>query len=129
MIDIIARAQGARLGNRSNAAEAAVLGWKVQTAEAKAFAANVLPIIESLRASGIRDLRGPAAALNSRGVRTALRRQVARVERQERGRSAADFRRQSPFLVGKYRNEDCVCRDDGDQQRVGGKRQCTRLLI
>ena len=36
-----------------------------------AFAANVLPIIESLRTSGVRDLRGLAAALNNRGVRTA----------------------------------------------------------
>ena len=65
------KAQGARLGNRSNAAEAAALGRKVQVEEAAAFAANVLPIIESLRASGVRDLRGLAAALNNRGVRTA----------------------------------------------------------
>jgi DNA invertase Pin-like site-specific DNA recombinase len=65
------KAQGARLGNRSNPSEAAALGRKVQTAEAEAFAANVLPIIEALRASGIRDLRGLASALNSRGVRTA----------------------------------------------------------
>jgi len=65
------KAQGAKLGNRRNAAEAAALGRKVQTAEAEAFAANVLPIIEAIRASGICDLRGLAAALNSRGVRTA----------------------------------------------------------
>jgi hypothetical protein len=39
--------------------------------DAPAFAANVLPIVESLRASGIRDLCGLAAALNDRGVRTA----------------------------------------------------------
>jgi len=65
------KAQGARLGNRSNPAEAAALGREVQTAEAESFAANVLPIIEALRASGVRDLRGLAAALNRRGVRTA----------------------------------------------------------
>jgi len=65
------KAQGALLGNRSNAAEAAALGRKVQVEEAETFAANVLPIIESLRASGVRDLRGLAAALNNRGVRTA----------------------------------------------------------
>ena len=65
------KAQGVRLGNCSNAAEAAALGRQVQTEEAAAFAANVLPIIESLRASGVRDLRGLAAALNNRGVRTA----------------------------------------------------------
>jgi len=50
---------------------AAALGRKVQPAEAADFAANVLPLIESLRSSGVRDLRGLAAALNSRGVRTA----------------------------------------------------------
>jgi DNA invertase Pin-like site-specific DNA recombinase len=65
------KAQGARLGNRSNSAEAAALGRKVQVEEAAAFAANVIPIIESVRASGVRDLRGLAAALNNRGVRTA----------------------------------------------------------
>jgi DNA invertase Pin-like site-specific DNA recombinase len=65
------KAQGARLGNRSNPAAAAAMGRKVQVEEAAAFAANVLPIIESLRASGVRDLRGLASALNNRGVRTA----------------------------------------------------------
>lgn len=65
------KAQGPRLGNRSNAAEAAALGRKIQVEEAAAFAANVLPIIEALRWAGIRDLRGLAAALNNRGVRTA----------------------------------------------------------
>jgi hypothetical protein len=58
-------------GNRSNAAEPAALGRKVQVEESVAFANNVLPIIEALRASGVRDLRGLAAALNNRGVRTA----------------------------------------------------------
>ena len=57
------------------AAEAAALGRQVQSADAVAFAANVLPIIESLRASGVRDLRSLAAALNNRGVRTARGRQ------------------------------------------------------
>ncbi|SDB57447.1 recombinase family protein [Bauldia litoralis] len=65
------KASGTRLGNRTNAAEAAALGRKVQTAEAEAFAANVMPIIASLRATGVQDLRGLAAALNNRGVRTA----------------------------------------------------------
>ena len=35
------------------------------------FAANVMPIIESIRSCGIVDLRGIAEALNQRGVRTA----------------------------------------------------------
>jgi hypothetical protein len=65
------KAQGAKLGNRSNAADAAAIGRKVQTVEAAAFAANVLPIIESLRVYGVRDLRGLASALNNRGVLTA----------------------------------------------------------
>jgi DNA invertase Pin-like site-specific DNA recombinase len=65
------KAQSARLGNRSNAAEAAARGREVQKAEATAFAANVLPIIASLLACGVRDLRGLAAALNNRGVRMA----------------------------------------------------------
>jgi DNA invertase Pin-like site-specific DNA recombinase len=65
------KAQGAILGNRRNAAEAAARGREVQKAEAAVFAGNVLPMIKSLRASGIRDLRGIASALNNRGVRTA----------------------------------------------------------
>jgi DNA invertase Pin-like site-specific DNA recombinase len=65
------KAQGARLGNRRNAAEAAALGRRSLTADADAFAANVLPIVESLQAGGLTNLRGLAAALNARGVRTA----------------------------------------------------------
>lgn len=65
------KAQGARLGNRRNAAEAAALGRRSLTEDADAFAANVLPIMESLRANGVTDLRGLALALNSRDVRTA----------------------------------------------------------
>ncbi|HEX9767872.1 MAG TPA: recombinase family protein, partial [Kiloniellales bacterium] len=65
------KAQGARLGNPRNAREAATLGRRSLTIDADAFAANVLPIVESLQAGGLTDLRGLAAALNSRGVRTA----------------------------------------------------------
>ena len=65
------KAQGARLGNRRNAAQAAAAGHRALTAEADAFAANVLPIVNSLRATGVTDLRGLARALNDRGVRTA----------------------------------------------------------
>jgi DNA invertase Pin-like site-specific DNA recombinase len=65
------KAQGARLGNPRNAREAAALGRQVQAADAQTFASNVLPIIVTLRTAGIRDLRGLAAALNDRGVRTA----------------------------------------------------------
>src|SRR6187397_1735353 len=65
------KAQGARLGNPRNAGEAAAAGRAVQIAEADQFAANVLPILNSVRASGVTDLRGIARALNDRGVRTA----------------------------------------------------------
>jgi len=65
------KAQGAKLGNRRNAPEAAALGRRSLAADADAFAANVRPIVESLRAGGLTDLRGLAFALNSRGVRTA----------------------------------------------------------
>ena len=65
------KAKGARLGNPTNAAEALAIGRRALADEADAFAANVLPIIGSLRASGVTDLRGLADALNRRGVRTA----------------------------------------------------------
>src|SRR6185503_4363922 len=65
------KAQGAKLGNPRNAATAAAAGRAVQVAEADQFAANVLPIVNSVRASGVNDLRGIAQALNDRGVRTA----------------------------------------------------------
>ena len=65
------KAHGARLGNPTNADEALAIGRRTLTADADAFAANVLPIIESLRVAGVTDLRGLASALNSRGVRTA----------------------------------------------------------
>jgi DNA invertase Pin-like site-specific DNA recombinase len=65
------KARGARLGNSRNASEAAALGREILSEEADAFAANVMPVIESLRAMGVSDLRGLAVALNSRGIRTA----------------------------------------------------------
>src|SRR5262245_15969403 len=61
------KAQGAQLGNRTNAHSAAEAGRQVQVAEADAFAGNVLPIIDSIRASGVADLRRIAQALNLRG--------------------------------------------------------------
>jgi DNA invertase Pin-like site-specific DNA recombinase len=65
------KARGAQLGNRSNAAVALAQGRRVLASDADAFAANVLPIIDSLRAAGVTDLSGLALALNQRGVRTA----------------------------------------------------------
>ena len=65
------KATGALLGNRTNAGEALARGRQALRAEADAFAVNVMPIIDALRSSGITDLRGLAAALNARGIRTA----------------------------------------------------------
>jgi DNA invertase Pin-like site-specific DNA recombinase len=65
------KARGATLGNPSNASEAAAIGRSVQAAAAYRLAGNIMPIIASLRESGVSDLRGLAHALNSRGVRTA----------------------------------------------------------
>ena len=65
------KAQGAKLGNPRNASDAGALGRKAQAENAAVFAANTLPILESIRSRGITDLRGIAAALNTRGVRTA----------------------------------------------------------
>jgi DNA invertase Pin-like site-specific DNA recombinase len=65
------KAQGARLGNPRNAPEAAAMGRRVQSAEAALFAVNTRPVLETIRATGVVDLRGIAQALNDRGVRTA----------------------------------------------------------
>jgi DNA invertase Pin-like site-specific DNA recombinase len=63
--------QGMRLGNRTNLPEASAKGNAAQRAQADQFAANVLPVIESVRAAGVTTLKGIAAALNARGIRTA----------------------------------------------------------
>jgi DNA invertase Pin-like site-specific DNA recombinase len=65
------KASGTRLGNPTNTAEAAARGREVSIRESERFAATVLPVIESIRRSGITSLRGIAVALNNRGVRTA----------------------------------------------------------
>ena len=52
------KAQGARHGNPCNAPEAAALGRRSLTADADAFAASVLPIVETLQSGGLTDLRG-----------------------------------------------------------------------
>jgi len=65
------KARGARLGNRTNAAHAAAIGRKAATDEADRFAANVAPIVNAIRASGIATFAWIADALNARGVRSA----------------------------------------------------------
>jgi hypothetical protein len=66
-----AEGAGCDAGKPEQAAEAAARGREVQKADATAFAANVLPIIETLPASGVRDMRSLASALTNRGVGTA----------------------------------------------------------
>jgi DNA invertase Pin-like site-specific DNA recombinase len=64
------KATGARLGNPRNLNEAGALGRRTLASEADRLAANV-PIVQELRAAGLKALGAIAAALNSRGVRTA----------------------------------------------------------
>jgi DNA invertase Pin-like site-specific DNA recombinase len=66
----VRKAQGRRLGNPRNLGEAGATGRSILADNADAFAANVLPTIESLRTAGITDLRGLASALNARAVPT-----------------------------------------------------------
>jgi DNA invertase Pin-like site-specific DNA recombinase len=65
------KTQGKKLGNSRNPLEAGALGRKVQAENAALFAENTLPLVNAIRATGVSDLRGIAAALNARGVRTA----------------------------------------------------------
>src|SRR5262245_50552243 len=65
------KAQGVKPGNQRNPRDAANLGRQIQTVAAKARTAELLALIVSLRQSGIRDLRGLAATLSVRGIRSA----------------------------------------------------------
>jgi len=67
----IRKGQGALLGNRTNLEDAQAIGAANTAYEAQRFAENVAPLIQQIRASGIASLRGIAAVLNTRGVRTA----------------------------------------------------------
>ena len=71
----IARVAGERRralsGHRRNAGQAAAQGRASQPQEAQRFAANVFPIVEGTRASGILTLAGIARALNTHGIRSA----------------------------------------------------------
>jgi hypothetical protein len=59
------------LGNRTNLAEAQAKGVAVNRAATDAFAANVLPVVCQIQAAGATAHRAIAAALNTRGIRTA----------------------------------------------------------
>jgi len=64
------KAQGIKLGN-PRAAEAAIKAQAAHRASADRFAANILPVVESIQGAGISSHAGIADALNKRGVRTA----------------------------------------------------------
>jgi DNA invertase Pin-like site-specific DNA recombinase len=65
-----AKARGKKLGNPklAEARKRAVQGNKSAAAR---FAANVLPVIREIQASGVKSLRGVARALAARGIATA----------------------------------------------------------
>ena len=65
------KCSGTRLGNPTNAGEAADLGRAISMREADRFAQSILPIVRSMQESGTTSLRGLAEALNARGVRAA----------------------------------------------------------
>lgn len=65
------KAQGVKLGNPVNLAQAGARGAARQRADADTFAANVLPIVRQIQAAGATTYRAVAAALNARGIRTA----------------------------------------------------------
>jgi DNA invertase Pin-like site-specific DNA recombinase len=67
----VKKAQGAQLGNRTNLAEAQAKGVASRQAAADRFAANVLPVIRQIQATGVTTLDALADALNARGIPTA----------------------------------------------------------
>lgn len=68
------------LGNHTNLAEAGAKGATANKVAADAFAANILPIIASIRAAGVTSLRAIAAELNARRVLTARGREWTAVQ-------------------------------------------------
>ena len=67
----VRKGQGAKLGNRTNLAEAQAIGAARTAEAARRFAENTAPVIREIQNSGVASLRKVAAALNTRGVRTA----------------------------------------------------------
>jgi hypothetical protein len=55
--------------SENNILSASALGRRAQTENAALFAANTLPILNAIRATGVTDLRGIAAALRVRTAR------------------------------------------------------------
>ena len=91
------KAQGARLGNTRNAAHAAALGREVQTSEADRFAANMLPLIQSIK--GIRGIEPRSNRGRSQQSRHSIsaRRTLACLDRRQPAGPVGKVERQSPF--------------------------------
>jgi DNA invertase Pin-like site-specific DNA recombinase len=65
------KVQGASLGNPKNLAAAGSIGRQALVASADAFAAGLLPIVQTLQSSGATTLEALTRGLNERGVRSA----------------------------------------------------------
>jgi DNA invertase Pin-like site-specific DNA recombinase len=65
------KASGAKLGNPVNLADAQAKAAASNRAEADPHAANVLPVVERIRASGVRTFVGIAEALNEHSINRA----------------------------------------------------------
>ena len=65
------KAKGVKLGNRTNLRQAGSKGALSNQRDADAFAANVLPVITSIRSAGATTMQQVADALNARGITTA----------------------------------------------------------
>jgi DNA invertase Pin-like site-specific DNA recombinase len=72
------RVSGARLGNPTNAPEAAVLGRVAQVEAADRFVQELLPLLTAIRASGATTLGATTRAPNQRGIRSPRGAAVAR---------------------------------------------------
>lgn len=104
-----AKARGVKLGN-PDLGRAQAKSRATRMAQADAFAANVLPIIRDIQASGATSLRQIAAALDARGIATARRAMDSRAgERHppagtgERSRDAGPGSRNA--VVGSTQNQ------------------------
>lgn len=67
----IKKAQGVKLGNRTNLQEAQRIGLEERLRRADQFASNVMPIIQSIKETGVTTYAGIADAMNLRGISTA----------------------------------------------------------
>lgn len=67
----VKKAQGGKLGNRTNLGEAQRKGLEERVRRADQFAANITPIINAIKETGVTTYAGIAEALNLRGIPSA----------------------------------------------------------